>query len=379
MPASPRFPVRSTVRLAGAALLVTLMAGGMAACQRGGGKGEAEPGKEKPAEAVPVEAVAVDQRTMVASYTGTAALTPRAEAEVAAKTSGIAQQVLVKEGQSVRAGQPLLRIDRDRARLQVAQAESQVGKLEANYRRAVQLAEQKMVSANDVDQLRFDLQNARSTLNMARLEMSYGTVTAPIAGQVAMVMVKPGNFVQINATVVKLVDSGTLEATLNVPERDLSLLRNGQPVTLQVDAVPGERFEGRIDRISPMVDARSGTFAVYCTFAGQGVLQPGMFGRLSIAYDERANVPAMPRAALLDDGGEPAVFVIREGKAERVAVKTGYVDGEYVEVREGLAVGERVVTAGKTALREGSPVQVIGDGSVPTPAAAKSAAAPASR
>ena len=370
MRASRLSRVRSVARFTGAALLAVTLAGGLSACKRGAGKPDAAT-EEKAADAVPVEAVAVGQRTMVASYTGTAALTPRAEAEVAAKTSGIALQVLVKEGQSVRAGQPLVRIDRDRARLQVAQAEAQVGKLEANYRRAVQLAEQKMVSANDVDQLRFDLQNARSALNLARLEMSYGTVVAPIPGQVALVAVKPGNFVQINATVVKLVDSSTLEATLNVPERDLSLLRNGQPVSLQVDAVPGERFEGRIDRIAPMVDSRSGTFAVYCTFAGQGVLQPGMFGRLSIAYDERADVPAMPRAALLDDGGEPAVFVVRDGKAERVAVKTGYVDGEYVEVREGLAVGDRVVTAGKTALREGGRVQVIGEAAAPAPAAAK--------
>ncbi len=377
MRASMSFPAAAVIRGASISLLAIALATGLAACKRGGG-GDAKPGHEaaKPAEAVPVEVAVVSHRTVVASYTGTAALDPRAEAEVAAKTSGIALRVLAQEGQTVRAGQPLVQLDRDRARLQVAQSQSQVSKLEANYHRASQLAAQKMVSANDVDQLRYDLANARSALNMARLELSYGTVTAPISGQVVFVAVKPGNFVQINSTVMKLIDNSRLEAILNVPERDIALLRKGQRVVMQVDAVPGERFEGVIDRIAPTVDPGSGTFRVFCTFAGNGVLQAGMFGRLSIAYDQRADVPTIPRAALLDDGSEPAVYAVRGGKAVRVPVKLGYAEGEFVEVREGLKPGEQVVTAGKTALREGSGVQVISPDAAAKPAPA---AAPAAR
>ena len=360
------------------ALLAVALAAGLGACKRGAdaaGKDGKDPTSSEQDDSVPVEVAAVANRTMVASYTGTAALDPRAEAEVAAKASGIALRVMAQEGQSVRAGQPLVQLDRDRARLQVAQAQSQVSKLEANYQRSVQLAAQKMVSANDVDQLRFDLANARSSLNMARLELAYGTVTAPISGQVVFVAVKPGNFVQINSTVMKLMDNSRLEAILNVPERDIALLRKGQKVAMQVDAVPGERFEGAIDRIAPMVDPASGTFRVFCAFNGNGVLQPGMFGRMSIEYDQRADVPTIPRVALLDDGSDPAVYVVRAGKAARVPVKLGYADGEFVEVREGLKLGEQVVTAGKTALREGSSVQVIQPATAPKPSAG--AAAPA--
>ena len=356
-------------------LLAMSLAVGLAGCKRSADASGKDPAKAEQNEAVPVEVAAVGNRTMVASYTGTAALTPRAEAEVAAKASGIALRVLAQEGQSVRAGQPLVQLDRDRARLQVAQAQSQVSKLEANYRRASQLAAQKMVSANDVDQLRYGLANARSTLNMARLELAYGTIAAPISGQVAMVAVKPGNFVQINSTVMKLVDNSRLEAVLNVPERDIALMRKGQKVVMGVDAIPGERFEGVIDRIAPMVDAGSGTFKVFCAFSGNGVLQPGMFGRMAIEYDQRADVPSIPRVALLDDGSEPAVYVVRAGKTARVPVKLGYADGEFIEVREGLKLGEQVVTAGKTALREGSSVQVIDPATPPTAAPAPVAAA----
>ena len=96
---------------------------------------------------------------MAASYTGTASLEARAEAQVVAKTSGVALQVLVEEGDVVRAGQVLVRIDADRARLNLAQVDAQVKKLEANYRRASELVKQQMVSVGDHDQLRYDPDN----------------------------------------------------------------------------------------------------------------------------------------------------------------------------------------------------------------------------
>ena len=271
-------------------------------------------------------------------------------------------------GQQVHAGQPLVQIDRDRAALQVAQADAQVRKLEANYRRAAQLVEQKMVSVNDVDQLRYDLENARASLRLARLELSYGTVVAPISGVVASRNIKLGNLVQINTPIFTIVDNSRLEATLNAPEREIETLKAGQAVQLSVDALPGKTFAGRIDRVSPVVDSGSGTFRVICAFDGGGLLQPGMFGRVKIDYDQRADALVIPRVALLDDEGDPAVFVVRDGKAVRVPVKLGYMDGEWVEVREGLKLGEGVVTAGKIALRDSTPVEVIGQNAPKTAA-----------
>lgn len=349
---------------------------GMTACKVKTGDGKDEGGKDgkeqadKAPEAVPVEVAKAARRSIAASYMGTAPLEARGEAQVVAKTSGIALAVLADVGQQVRAGQVLVRIDRDRATLQVAQSEAQVRKLEANYRRATQLAGQQMVSANDVDQLRYDLENARAAYRLARLELSYGAVTAPISGVVAARNIKPGNLVQINTPIFTIVDNSRLEATLNAPEREIEVLKAGQAVQLAVDALPGKTFEGRIDRVSPVVDSGSGTFRVVCAFDGGGELQPGMFGRIRINYDQRADALAIPRTALLDDGSAPAVFTVRGGKAVRTELKLGYIDGEWVEVRDGLREGDPVVVAGKAALREGSAVQVIGAGA----AAAKPAA-----
>lgn len=356
-PASRHGRTLPIARLATLALVLAL-----AACKGQGGDGkdgDAKDDANKPPEAVAVEVARAARRPIAASYNGTAALEARGEAQVVAKTSGIALQVLVDVGQQVRAGQVLVRIDRDRATLQVAQADAQVRKLEANYRRAMQLAEQKMVSANDVDQLRFDLENARASLRLTRLELGYGTVTAPISGVIATREIKPGNFVQINTPIFTIVDTSRLEATLNVPEREFETLKAGQAVQLTADAMPGKTFEGRIDRVSPVVDSGSGTFRVISTFEGGGLLQPGMFGRVRISYDQRANALVIPRNALLEDGNEPTVYTVRDNKAVRSVLKLGYSEGQWIEVREGLKEGDPVVIAGKSALRDGSAVKVI--------------------
>jgi len=338
-------------------VMVSALAG-VAGCKRGGGEAEAKEAAKGP-EAVPVEVAAATRRPVAASYSGTAPLEARGESQVVAKTSGVALSVLAQEGQFVHAGQVLVRLDSARAALQAAQSASQMRKLESNYARSRQLADQKLISANDIDQIKFDLENARATNRLANLELSYANVVAPISGVIAQRSIKPGNFVQINTPIFRIVDTSRLEATLNVPERELETLKSGLPVKLQVDALPGKTFEGTVDRVAPVVDAGSGTFRVICAFAGGGLLQPGMFGRMQIDYDQRADALVVPRIALLDDEGDPAVFAVRNGKAERVPVKLGYMDGAWAEVRKGIGLGEQVVVAGKTALRDGSRVQVL--------------------
>jgi len=277
----------------------------------------------------------------------------------------------------VRAGQVLVRLDSDRLRLQVAQSDAQVRKLEANYQRSVQLAGQKLISANDIDQLKYDLENARAANRLARLELSYAEVRAPISGVIASRSIKTGNFVQINTPIFRIVDADRLEATLNVPERELATMHAGLPVSLVVDALPGKTFAGTVDRVSPVVDAGSGTFRVVCAFDNAGVLQPGMFGRVRIDYASRADALVVPRAALLEDSDKPAVFLVRGGKAARTTLAVGYIEGEWAEVRSGLKQGDQVVVAGKSAVRDGSDVQVIGiDGkAVAVPAKPKADAA----
>ena len=171
-----------------------------------------------------------------------------------------------------------------------------------------------------------------------------------------------------------LAEMGNHVVCVDVDPRKIETLKAGQSVQLAVDALPGKTFEGRIDRVSPVVDSGSGTFRVICTFDGGGLLQPGMFGRIRIEYDQRANALVIPRTALLEDGNSPAVYTVKADKAARTPLKLGYIDGQWVEVREGLREGDPVVVAGKAALREGSAVQVIGAKAAPASTAPQAAA-----
>jgi membrane fusion protein (multidrug efflux system) len=139
----------------------------------------------------------------------------------------------------------------------------------------------------------------------------------------------------------------------------MSRLKAGLPLRMLVDAVPGKVFVGKVDRVAPVMDSGSGTFRVVCAFDNAPELRPGMFGRIEVVYDQREDALTVPRVALLEDEGEPAVYVVKGKQARRTPVKLGYTTGEYAEIRAGLKDGDRVVTAGKVAIRDGTEVQVI--------------------
>lgn len=320
---------------------------------------DGKPVKERAPEAVPVEVVSAVNQSINASYAGTANLEAPNEAQVVAKAGGVLVAQLAEEGDFVRQGQVMARIDPSRAQLEVQRSQATVNKLSNNFRRAQQLLAQNLISAEAHDQIRFDLESAKASLNLAKLELSYTNVTAPISGVVAQRMVKKGNLVALNSPVYRVVNTQYLEAVMNVPEREMARIKTGMPVAMMVDAIPGQPFAGRVDRVSPVMDSGSGTFRVTLAFDSQQVLRAGMFGRFEIMYDRRENVLTIPRTALLDDESEPAVFVVRAEKSIRVPVKLGFTNGEIAEVVSGLKAGDKVITAGKVAVRDGASVAVI--------------------
>lgn len=354
----PVRPAPRVGRLALAALILTL-----AACGGPDKPGSAAGGKAGPdaaPAAVVVEIATASLQPISASYNATAALEAPNEAQVVAKTSGVLLQLLVEEGDRVKAGQVLAKIDPERPRLEVQRAEALLRKLEAELARSKELYERKLVAADLYEKIRYDVDTQRAVYNMARLELSYTDIVAPISGVIAQRSAKVGNLIQLNASMFRIVDTSRLEATLNVPEREIGTLRAEAPVELRLDALPGQVFAGRIDRVSPVVDAGSGTFRVVCAIEPDERLRPGMFGRIAVVFDQRQDVLTVPRVALLEGDGEAAVYRVVDGKAVRTPVQLGYLSGELAEIRGGLAQGDAVVTTGKVALRDGALVEVIG-------------------
>lgn len=348
-------------------ILLALLAG-LTACGGGAPEGAKDAAKtagnadgEKKPEitAVPVETAQVAKRPIQASYNGTASLEAPNEAQVVAKTSGVLLKLLVEEGDRVRAGQVLAKIDPERPRLEVQRSEALLRKLEAEMNRSKELYDRKLVAADLYEKIRYDVATQKAQYDMARLELSYTDIVAPIDGVIASRSVKVGNLIQLNSSLFRLIDAEQLEAVLNVPERELATMKKGAAVAMQVDALPGKTFTGTISRVSPVVDAGSGTFRVTCAFTSDDQLKPGMFGRIGVVYDQRADALTVPRTALLEDQGETAVFAVRDNTAVRVPVQIGYMSGDLAEIRSGLDEGESVVTAGKITLRDGTKVEVL--------------------
>lgn len=315
---------------------------------------------------IPVETAEVSFGDVKSAYTGTATLVPERQTAAVAELGGIALEILVEEGDQVEAGQILARLERDRYELQARQTEARLRKLENELERARELHDRDLISTDEYERIRFDTEAQRATNGLAQLDLAHTEIRAPIAGVIADRMVKVGNLVAPNQPLFVINDFDPLWAVLHVPERELNLLDPGQQATLHADAYPGSEFTGEVLRISPVVDAETGTFKVTVTFSDEsGQLRPGLFGRVQVIHDRRQNVTMIPQTALLSEDGETAVFVTKRSDesdgyvAERRTVRTGYTGAQGIEIIEGLSAGESVVTAGKNSLRDGADVRII--------------------
>ena len=310
---------------------------------------------------VPVEVATARRAPVTQAFQGTATLEAVATSEVVSKATGVVLKLLVEEGDQVKQGQLLARLENDRQRLSLRQAKADLAKQESEYQRTQQMFERKLIANDAFDRARYDLEAQRARVALQELELSYTDIKAPIGGVVSERMIREGNLVQINQALFRIDDFDPLEAVVNVPEREMQRIAAGQPVTMLVDAVPGEAFQGSVARVSPVVNAASGTFRVVAHFRdSENRLRSGMFGRLSVVHDVREEVLTVPRQALLAEDQDAAVYLVdSDGVARRQAVSLGYVSGGVAEIRDGLEAGAVVVTLGQAGVREGTKVQVL--------------------
>jgi membrane fusion protein (multidrug efflux system) len=323
------------------------------------GKSE-DPEKKEEAAAIPVEVRTPMRAEMLAVYSGTAALEADQEAAVVAKVGGEIRQLYVEEGQAVRQGQILARLDGDQMRFEAEKARASLAKLEHDYRRNVELHQKGMMSPGAIDNLKYEVEALRAAYDLARLQYSYTEIRAPIDGVVAERHIKVGNTIKPNDVLFRVTDLKPLLAYVHVPERELGRLQAGQPASVQVDAVPGQQFPGRIARLSPVVDPATATFKTTIEIEDpSNRLKPGMFARVGIVYERRQNALQIPRTAIVDEEGRPTVFIVEAGKAQQKPIQVGLSSAGYVEVTSGLAGAEQVVVVGQGALKSGNAVRVV--------------------
>jgi membrane fusion protein (multidrug efflux system) len=344
---------RSRSRTAALAVII-------AAISVGCSNGKAKDDNEAAEVLVPVEVQPLRRAEMLAVHSGTAPIEAHEEAEVVAKVGGEVRQIFVEEGDAVAAGKLLARLDGDRLRLEVAQTEANLRKLERDYNRQLELSEKGLVAKGTAENAKFDLDALRAAYDRARLELGYTEIRAPIAGVVSARHIKVGNTIAEGTPTFRVTNLDPLVAYVHIPEKEFRKLAPQQTAEVVVDALGGARFAGTISRISPTVDPKTGTFRARVEVPDPSRrLKPGMFARVNIVYERRQQALQLPRAAILDADGEESVFVVANGKAEQRHVRTGLANSGWIEVVEGLDGSERVVVVGQAGLKTGTAVKVV--------------------
>ncbi len=365
----------------------------------GGGEGSGD----EAAEAAPVSAEPAFLGPISHSLRSTANLRARREVDVVALVPGIVTGILVEEGDVVQSGQILctlddrdLQIDLELARQRLAQTRIQLeganirreqtaakvrnrkAELERNEQALAQglLAESEVaVQRHEIEDLEHELRAVASTVkeNLSRqaeleaeirkveLLISQSLITAPFAGRVTERSVELGQSLRAADQVFKIGTFSPLYAEVFLPEADSHAAAAGQGATISLGTGGGRTAEGRVDRVSPVVDARTGTVKVTVRFnPPDPAFRPGAFARVAIETDTRPEAVLIPKQAVIEEEGEMYVVVVEEGDTVRRAkVELGYQGDTSVEVRSGVRAGDRVVTAGQGKLNDGDRVRVV--------------------
>lgn len=273
---------------------------------------------------------------------------------------GRIDKLLFREGQPVKQGAVLVMLDAAEPRARVAAAEADLRLARSRYQRSEELVAQNFISRQALDEARANLDILRARLRQEQVALDKTVIRAPFAGVVGLRQVSPGAYVGKGDDLVRLDALGTLKLEVPVPETYLPLVRIGLPITLTVDALPGQSFRGVVHAIDPVVDPVSRNVRVRARIANpKGQLKPGMFARASADLGGKTHAILLPEQVIVPRTDGSYVYLAVDGKAELRKVALGKREPGRVEIVSGVAAGDMVVLDGQIKLRPGVPVVTL--------------------
>lgn len=319
----------------------------------GGGK---PPGGGFAVQAVVIEA-RVQPVTESLSLVGT--VTANEMVEIKSETDGTVEDILFSEGQNVKPGDLLLRLDDSKLAATVSEAEANFKLTSTTYERNKQLLRDKLISQQEYDQAAAQYQGSQASLDLKRRQLRDTKIVAPFKGVVGARQISPGQVISKNSTLTWLVDLDPVKVEVNIPERYLSQLAIGQTVDFSVAAFPSERFKGEVYFISPQLDAATRTALIKARIPNPGhKLKGGMFASLALNLQLREAAIVIPEPALVSNGEMDYVFIVDEkGTAQMRPLKLGLRLAGKAEVVSGLKPGDKVVVEGVQKIFPGAPVK----------------------
>lgn len=352
-------------------LLTCLLLAGTVACKVDieAGESKEKDGESNEPQPVPVQVAVLEQGPIESVLRFSTNLEAEAEVEVLAEAARQVRQLLVEEGDEVRRGQLLLRLQDDEQQTAVEKVESELRKVRREYDRQQRLFEQGFLSEEDFSNATYQIEQLELSLDEARRELSYTEVRAPIAGTVTARLVNLGDHVTPNQPLFHLVDFDSIVARVFVPEKELPRLRPGQETRLSAPSLGEEAYVGTIERISPVVDPQSGTVKVTVALPRKEGLRPGLYVDVELVTEVHEQALLVPKRALVYDQTQIFLYRLQGGpdgkKVERLELRPLLEDKTHVEPAgvsggEPLQPGDRVVVAGQAGLKDGADVRLVG-------------------
>jgi membrane fusion protein (multidrug efflux system) len=290
------------------------------------------------------------------------------EATLYAKVAGYLKTISVDKGDSVKEGDALAEIEAPEMLADLVKARAEAEAAQLDYKR---VSEAQKKASDLVTPQTVDAAKAKSGVAVAGLQrietlLSYAKINAPFSGVITKRWVDPGALIPAptssstakSAAVVTLMDFSTVRVDVAIPDTEAPSVKKDLPVKVTVDELPGRTFPGAITRFSYALDESTKTMATEIEISNPDLaLRPGMWASVEIELQKKENALLIPAEALVTEKNKNSVFVVRDKKALKVALTTGFDDGVNVEILKGCGPGDAVIVAGKQSVTDGQRVQ----------------------
>ena len=280
--------------------------------------------------------------------------------QISTEIAGRLAEILFKEGEEVKAGDVLIKLDDALANAEVADVKSRLTLAQSNFDRAQTLSRSGSGTERALDESTSALETARAGLQLAETRLAKLSITAPFSGRVGLRTLSVGAYAVPGTPIVNLEKIDQLKLDFRVPETVLTQVTSDQDVEATVDAHPGRKFAGKVYAIDPQVDVNGRSLRIRARIDNADLaLRPGLFARVIIKGLEERQVVRVPESAVVPRGSDALVFTIVGGKAKENKVTVGRRRAGEVEILTGIEAGTQVVTSGQMNLKDGTSVEVV--------------------
>jgi len=307
--------------------------------------------------AIPVTVARAEEGEVSQQLIKTGNLIPFKEADITATTAGRVTGVRFDLGTNVQQGATLVQVDNRQKELSLEATQLTIEKLKKDLARYNTLLAGNATTEVQVNELKYNYENALNQAEQIRKQLQDASVKAPISGQVVKKTIEVGEYVNPGTVLGTVLDVNRLKVEVLVNESDVYRLRSGQAVRVMADVFPGKVFSGRVSYIAPQGTAEH-NYPVEISIANAGGLKAGTFVNVDFAQTSREKALQIPRTALVESVKRPYVYTVSGNVVHQRSLKLGREFGDQVEVLSGLQPGEVVVTTGQINLNEGMRVQI---------------------